>query len=165
MSRPGPFRFVDRILEYASEERIVTLTDLSSRKDLLNRFGFSSLLLEIAAQSCGLMNRVQHRGTRDSFLGKVRHMAFHEPFFTVSPLSTVRTLARRISGTPDLTRYQGKVESFNGTLLADFDLLICTAELGGRDTDGRRRYWQNYLDQLGQQTFLNTNGERFHEIH
>ncbi len=141
----GPFRLIDKILAYRQGQSILTLCDLGCREELLSRYGFHSILIEAAAQSCGLMTRLEEEESRDCFLGKVKRFSLHAKLS--SPLE-LRISAEKILSGKSLSQYRGELGSADGRLLADFDLLICSAEPLGGGSELRSEYWRRYLDSL-----------------
>lgn len=141
---PYYFRLVDGVLEYRPGEFIRTSTDLESRGELLRRYGLQAVLTEVAAQSCGLLSRLDERGRRDCFLGKIKKMTFRE----TSAVSRVTVSARAIFTSDELASYRGEIRAQDGGLAADFDLLICMTENVGGDAEERSAYWRRYLDSV-----------------
>ncbi|MFP5213269.1 MAG: hypothetical protein ACLGPL_07805 [Acidobacteriota bacterium] len=143
----GPFRLIDRIVEYRRGEHIATVTDLAARNVLTRTYSTESLLVEIAAQTCGLMNRLALEDAKDCFLGKVKSMSFHT---IPEALSKVLATARPVMESKGLTLYEGNLaEHDSGKMLAEFEILICTTEsLDVKTDDERSEYWRRYLNRL-----------------
>jgi hypothetical protein len=140
----GIFRLVDRILDYRDKDSIVTSCDLASRTELVRQHGVAPLLMEVAAQSSALMNRMEDKGRNDSFLAKIKQFNFLN---ALEGSSLVQARVKRIEKGNEITRYQGSVESC-GVQLAEFDLLICTTEAIGGGSKERAEYWEHYLNCL-----------------
>jgi hypothetical protein len=103
------------------------------------------MLLEIAAQSCALMNRIVDMGVKDCFLGKIKDMTFCD--LSVTP-AQVRTSAQWIFSSPKLTQYKGTIQSLETGPMAHFNLFICTADKLSGVSDLRAAYWSHYLERL-----------------
>lgn len=144
MNEFGPFRLIDRILKYEAGECIATRTDLSIREELQRSYSYQSILVEIAAQSCALLVRLDSDNRRESFLGKVGEIVF--PNAASAPVVLARARVTGESG--EIVAFQGEMRSLEGESLAEFDLIIGTAANLGGDSGRRTAYWRSYLDSL-----------------
>lgn len=140
----GPFRLIDSIREYGAGETITTLCRLENRRSVLGEISLSAILVELAAQTCGLIERLDSRsaGPVDCFLGKVRQMDFGGlPGWS----DTVKTSARKVCADGRMSLFRGRLDTEEGLALADFELLMCTVESVGGNRKQRVHYWQDYL--------------------
>ena len=145
MTTFGAFRLLDTILSHQRGIRLTAECDPKSRRPLLDAMGEEAFLMELAAQTGALMNRLEATGFQDHFLGKIKTIAFHPRNGLSEP---VVTSVARLEGNGRLTRYEGHSSSPSGVVLSSFDLLICTVPDLGGDAKRRSLYWRDHLARL-----------------
>ena len=141
----GNFRLLDKVLSHQPGKRLVTECLWSSRRILVNTMGEAAFLMELAAQTGALMNRLEGVSLQDHFLGKIKSMEFF-PWNRLS--SHIITWVMRLGGNGRLTHYQGQSMSPSGTVFSSFDLLICTTHDLGGNGEKRSLYWRDHLANL-----------------